>query len=64
LSSPFEARAKQPLLSSERPLEHPRDLAGGALHDGTGISCTSTDAELLEADDPRKVLGTRYPVIV
>lgn len=38
--------------------------SGGARHDGTGIHFTTTDKELLSADDPREVLGARYPVSV
>lgn len=36
----------------------------GARHDGTGIDLTTTDRTLLEADDPGKILGARYPVSV
>jgi len=35
-----------------------------ARHDGTGITVTTTDAELLATDDPGKILGARYPVSV
>ena len=47
-------------LLTEQPAT--RLTGGGAHHDGTGISFTSTDAELLKAADPRRVLGARYPV--
>lgn len=36
--------------------------SGGALSDGSGISLTTTDPELLEAADPAETLGARYPV--
>lgn len=38
--------------------------SGGARHDGTGITVTTTDAEILAADDPGQMLGARYPVSV
>jgi hypothetical protein len=45
--------------------EHPARLnSGGARYDGTCIEFTTTDAELLGADDPGSVLGARYPVRV
>jgi hypothetical protein len=37
---------------------------GSARHDGTGIKLTTTDAELLAADEPGEILGARYPVSV
>jgi hypothetical protein len=45
--------------------EHPARLnSGGARYDGTCIEFTTTDAELLGADDPGRILGARYPVRV
>jgi hypothetical protein len=45
--------------------EHPARLnGGGARYDGTCIELTTTDAELLGADDPGSILGARYPVRV
>jgi hypothetical protein len=35
---------------------------GGPRTDGTGLEFTTTDAELLAADDPQAALGSRYPV--
>jgi hypothetical protein len=44
---------------------HPGRLtSGGGLSDGSGIRLTTTDAELLEAADPRETLGARYPVTI
>jgi hypothetical protein len=37
---------------------------GSARHDGTGIELTTTDKELLAADEPGEILGARYPVSV
>jgi hypothetical protein len=37
---------------------------GSARHDGTGITLTTTDTELLAADEPGEILGARYPVSV
>jgi hypothetical protein len=41
-----------------------RLTTGGAPHDGTCIDFTTTDVELLSADDPQTMLGARYPVAV
>jgi hypothetical protein len=35
---------------------------GGPRNDGTALEFTTTDAELLAADDPQGALGSRYPV--
>ncbi len=37
---------------------------GGPRTDGTGLEFTTTDAELLTADDPQGALGSRYPVSI
>jgi len=37
---------------------------GAPRTDGTALEFTTTDAELLAADDPQTVLGSRYPVII
>jgi hypothetical protein len=37
---------------------------GGPRTDGTGLEFTTTDAELLAADDPQRALGSRYPVAI
>jgi len=39
-------------------------VSGGARHDGTGLDLTTTDRELLEAEDPQGMLGSRYPVSI
>jgi hypothetical protein len=37
---------------------------GGPRTDGTGLEFTTTDVELLAADDPQGALGSRYPVTI
>ena len=37
---------------------------GGPRTDGTALEFTTTDAELLAADDPQGALGSRYPVTI
>ena len=37
---------------------------GGPRTDGTAVEFTTTDAELLAADDPQRALGSRYPVTI
>jgi hypothetical protein len=37
---------------------------GGPRTDGTALEFTTTDAELLSADDPQAALGSRYPVTI
>ena len=37
---------------------------GGPRTDGTALEFTTTDADLLAADDPQSALGSRYPVTV
>ncbi len=37
---------------------------GGPRTDGTALEFTTTDAQLLAADDPQAVLGSRYPVMI
>ena len=37
---------------------------GGPRTDGTALEFTTTDADLLAADDPQAALGSRYPVTV
>ncbi len=45
--------------------EHPNRLnSAGPRHDGTGISITTTDTELLGADDAQGLLDARYPISV
>jgi hypothetical protein len=39
-----------------------RLYTGGARHDGTGLTFTTDDRSLLEADDPQAALDTLYPV--
>jgi hypothetical protein len=39
-----------------------RLYTGGARHDGTGMTFTTDDRSLLDADDPQVALGTVYPV--
>jgi hypothetical protein len=38
--------------------------SGGARHDGTGMTFTTTDRSLMEAHDPQAALGSRYPVTI
>ena len=46
-------------------VEHPARLdSAGAWYDGTCIEVITTDAELLGAEDPGRILGARYPVRV
>jgi len=37
---------------------------GGPRTDGTALEFTTTDADLLTADDPQEALGSRYPVTI
>ena len=41
-----------------------RLVSGGAHHDGTRLDFTTTDPELLAAEDPQGMLGSRYPVSI
>jgi hypothetical protein len=37
---------------------------GGARHDGAGLTFSTDDRMLLEADDPQAALDSRYPVTI
>ena len=41
-----------------------RLYTGSVRHDGTGMTFTTDDRSLLDADDPQVALGTPYPVTV
>jgi len=41
-----------------------RLYSGGARHDGTGMTFTTDDRSLLDADDPQAAVGTHYPVTI
>lgn len=43
-------------------LASPKLNTGAPRTDGTAIDFTTTDADLLAADDPQRTLGSRYPV--
>jgi hypothetical protein len=43
---------------------NPGITTGGARHDGTGISFTTTDRSLLDSRDPQAALETLYPVTI
>lgn len=41
-----------------------RLYTGGARRDGTGMTFTTDDRSLLDAEDPQAGLGTPYPVTI
>jgi hypothetical protein len=43
---------------------HPRLHTGGPRTDATGLVFTTTDDDLIEAPDPQRALGSRYPVTI